>query len=69
MTPIMPLPGFRVVISQHTMDIEKEEPEYRFPEIAIYVFIRDMTRTSITEGKKSHADTSLETSGKKSIRK
>lgn len=66
MTPIILLQGFRVGISQHTVDIEKE---YRFPEMAIYVLIRNVTGTSITECKKSHADSSLETSGeKKSVR-
>lgn len=57
--------GFRVGISQHTVDIEKEEPEYSFPVMGIYVLIRNMTGTSITECKKLHADSSLETAGKK----
>jgi len=65
MTPIIPSQGFRVGISQHTVDTEKEETEYRFPEMAIYVLIRNMTGTRVSECKKPHADSSLETYEKK----
>lgn len=49
------------------MDIENEETAYRFPDMAIYMFIRNMTGISINECKKSHVDSNLETS-EKSIR-
>lgn len=32
----------------HTMDIKKDEPDYSFPERAIYVLRRNMSGTSLT---------------------
>lgn len=65
MIPIISLQEFKVGISQHTADIKKEEPEHRFPEMAIYVLTRNKAGTSIIECKKSHAGNSLEISEKK----
>lgn len=44
---------------------QKRGTEYRFPEMAVYVLTSNMTGTSVSEGKKSHADSCLETPGKK----